>query len=210
MLKKIFATGILLQIFALNSHAALVQCDQNHGGSKNYMEIDNSIVSACAMFGVGNLNGELGDQFLSVNPDYTPAGKIDEDGAETNNTFNISYTQSTNTTSESAGTFSFDYEDFWNTYSSGAIAFKFGTKGSGKEGKETHDDQWFVYWLLDGAEVFDVDWFFTNYHGTGGGLSHVHLYGSELSPVPVPAAIPLFLSALAAFGLFRRRQRKQA
>ena len=203
MFKKLFAAGILLQIFALPATAATIQCSEyNPDVPKNYMELDSSVVSACAMSGVGNLSGELGDQFLTANPDYSPAGKIEADfDAATPNPYNISFTQATDPNVQDPeesllpyGTFTFS-GDFWNTYSAGAIAFKFGTGNQ--------PDEWFVYHLVAG--VTSGNWNFINVHKKGGGLSHVHLYG-ELSPVPVPAAIPLFLTALAAFGLFRRRQ----
>ncbi|WP_420597758.1 VPLPA-CTERM sorting domain-containing protein [Neptuniibacter sp.] len=194
MLKKLIAVGFLLQIFSLSANSATIQCIDT---AKNHMNIDSSSVSACLDAGVGNINGNPSqDDFLQgVGSAYSLASKSDSA-----NPFNISYSQTVNTKSLSSGTWSID-ASFWSSFSSGAIGFKFGTGNK--------PDEWFVFQLVDGET--SGNWDFINIFGKGGGLSHMNLYGVEkLSPVPVPAAIPLFLSALAAFGLFRRRQRKQA
>jgi hypothetical protein len=52
-------------------------------------------------------------------------------------------------------------------------------------------DEWFVY-LLDPL-VSSGDWSFVNLFGTGGGLSHVQLYGVERgTSVPEPGTLGLF------------------
>jgi hypothetical protein len=194
MLKKILSVGFLLQVLAFSANAATIQCMDT---DKNHMSLDSSTVSACLDAGVGNINGNPAhDEFLQgVGSAYTLASKTDG-----SNPFNLSYNQTSQTKSLSTGTWSID-ASFWSSYSSGAIGFKFGT------GNEP--DEWFVFQLVDG--VISGDWDFINKFGKGGGLSHMNLYGVEdISPVPVPAAIPLFLSALAAFGFFRRRQLKKA
>jgi len=224
MLKKLIAFGFFLQIcsFAANAASAPVMCLDS---KKNHMNMDSSVVSSCLAAGPGNLTGNpKNDPFLlDAGSSFVSAGKTDD-----SNPFNLQYTELSQSKSKATGTFSFD-ASFWDTYSTGAIGFKFGTgsgkklskkskksqKGKkGKKGQKTqsytsssHD--WFVYQLVAGST--SGDWEFINALCQAGDLSHMNLYGVEkLSPVPVPAAIPLFLSALAAFGLFRRRQRKQA
>ncbi|MGH1432206.1 MAG: VPLPA-CTERM sorting domain-containing protein [Neptuniibacter sp.] len=216
MLKKIIAFGFFLQIcsFTANAASAPVMCLDS---TKNHMNMDSAVVSSCLAAGPGNLTGNpKNDPFLlNVGSSFVSAGKTDD-----TNPFNLQYTELTKTKSKATGTFSID-ATFWDTYSAGAIGFKFGTgsgklksKKKGKKGKKTKSYQstshdWFVYQLVAGTT--SGEWEFINALCQAGDLSHMNLYGVEkLSPVPVPAAIPLFLSALAAFGLFRRRQRKQA
>ncbi len=43
---------------------------------------------------------------------------------------------------------------------------------------------------------------------SGGGLSHVTAFGGTVSQTPLPAALPLFASALAVLGLIGRRRRR--
>lgn len=194
MFKKLIAVGFLLQVFTFNTHAATIQCMDPQ---KNHMNLSSSTVSACMDAGVGNINGNPAhDEFLQgAGSAYTLASKSDG-----SNPFNLSYNQTSQTKALSSGTWSID-ASFWSSYSSGAIGFKFGTGNQ--------PDEWFVFQLVDG--VSGGNWDFVNLFGKGGGLSHMNLYGIEkLSPVPVPAALPLFLSVLAAFGWFRRRQLKKA
>lgn len=216
MLKKLITIGFLLQIcsFAVNAASTSVICLDS---SKNHMNMDSSIVSSCLAAGPGNLTGNpQNDPFLTavIGSSFVAAGKTDD-----TNPFNLQYTEISQTKSKATGTFSID-ASFWDSYSAGAIGFKFGTgsgkqksKKKGKKGKKTKSYQssshdWFVYQLVAGTT--SGEWEFINALCQAGDLSHMNLYGVEkLSPVPVPAAIPLFLSALAAFGLFRRRQRKQ-
>ncbi len=151
----------------------------------NYMEIDNSEVSACLLSGTGNLTGNpANDLFLinSAGAGFELASKSDEA-----NPFNIMWSQDNGT-----GEWSFD-ASFWNIYSSGALAFKFGTGNQ--------EDEWFVFSLVNG--VSSGYWEFINIFELGGGLSHVNLYGVR---VPEPSTLGLLGIGLVLIGLRRRRR----
>lgn len=129
----------------------------------NHMLIDDSQVSACLAAGQGNpsLTGNpANDTFLTgagAGLGYVTLGKDDEGP----NPFNVAQTQSNGT-----GTWSFD-ASVWNDYSTIAIGFKFGTGNK--------PDDWFVFQVV--SNISSGLWEFVNVYGTGGGLSHVNLYG---------------------------------
>jgi hypothetical protein len=170
-------------LWAGAASAATIQCGPS--AANNHMLIDDAYVSACLAHGVGNLTGNpANDLFLTgAGAGWSPAGKSDG-----TNPFNVTFTQVGNT-----GTFSFS-GTFWATYDQGAIAFKFGTGDQ--------PDEWFVYQLQPG--VITGSWTFVNVHGTGGGLSHVNLYGRGAA-VPEPATLTLLGLGLLALGFTRRR-----
>lgn len=196
MLKKIIAVGVLLHTVSFTANAAPITCLDT---TKNHMSLDSSVVTQCLAAGMGNITGENhNDEFLRDESGslYSAAAKF----PSSTNPFNLNYTGADDT----FGTWSFD-SSFWNTHSAGAIGFKFGTGRS--------PDSWFVYELVDGVSA--GAWNFIHMLRGGKGLSHMNLYGIEkdskqISAVPVPAAIPLFLTAAAAFGFFRRRQLKKS
>jgi hypothetical protein len=208
MNKGILSLGLIagLTCFA-NSQAGLIQCSED--SSKNHMLIDSGLVAACLASGVGNINGNPGnDPFLTdAGAGYELASKSDG-----TNLFDIDYTQGEDP-NKGLGTWSFDAA-FWDTYEFGAIGFKFGTGNK--------PDMWFIYELLPG--VTGGLWEFVNVFGKGGGLSHVNLYGilgdittigDEPPPiittnsVPEPATAGLMLASLGLLGMSMYRRRRE-
>ena len=150
----------------------------------NHMLIDDSYVSACLDAGIGNINGNEQGQ----NPDLFLTGV----GGAYEFISAGGFTQNGST-----GTFSFS-PTLWNSFSDIAIGFKFGTGNQA--------DEWFVYSL--NSLVSSGNWTFVNVFGTGGGLSHVNLYGIEgTTPVPEPASVALLLLGIAGVGAAARRRR---
>jgi hypothetical protein len=96
-----------------------------------------------------------------------------------------------------------DAETFWDTYDRALIVLKGGFNGSTPE---------------------YVGYFVTEPDGTGGhwvtpstlvSLQHISYYGHEVgttpvSTVPLPSALPLFLTALMGIGIIARRKRRAA
>lgn len=153
----------------------------------NHMYVDTSQVSACLGAGygngtAGNINGNPGnDGFLTGVG--AGLGFTGIDGG--------SFTQS-----GSSGTFSLD-ASLWDTWSEIAIGFKFGTGNK--------PDEWFVYLL--NPLVASGDWQFVNMFTTGGGLSHVQLYGGERNTnVPEPGTLALLGVGLLGAAVSRRRK----
>jgi hypothetical protein len=177
------AVALTAMLYAIPASAVPVLCEDI---TRNHMYVDSAYVSSCVDAGSGNINGNPAtDDFLLANPslNYTNLG---EGG----------FTQDTQTKTGSTGDFSLD-ASLWNSWTSIAIGFKFGTGNQ--------PDEWFVY-LLDPL-VSSGDWSFVNLFGTGGGLSHVQLYGVERgTSVPEPGTLGLFGIALIGAALARRRK----
>lgn len=181
---KVLGSVVAGLIFSASAHSAMVSC--NDDPALNYMQMDDSQAAECLASGVGNLNGNpASDLFLTgVGSDYELASKSDD-----SNPYNLTYGD---------GTWSFD-SDFWNDYSDAALGFKFGTGNTA--------DEWFVFSLQD--LVSAGEWAFVNANNTGGGLSHMNLYGKEGSvSVPEPGTIALL--GLGLVGLTMTRRKKNA
>lgn len=185
----LIAIGVALLFGASQVLAAPVLCQTI---TDNHMFIDDSQVVACLDAGVGNLTGNPNnDEFLTgpAGDGWVTITKSDDQVV----LFNLLFTQDNGT-----GTWSFD-ASAWDSFDELAIGFKFGT------GNEP--DEWFVYSLVDG--VFSGEWEFVNVHGSGGGLSHVILYGKENGngvPVPEPSTLLLLGAGLLGLGFLRRRK----
>jgi hypothetical protein len=148
----------------------------------NHMLVDSSYVQSCIDAGVGNIGNGQNDDFLNAgNTGWTDI---------TGDASFISFTQNGST-----GTFSFD-SSLWDDNGSIALGFKFGTGNQ--------PDEWFVYLLQD--LVSSGTWEFVNVFGTGGGLSHITLYGGEGTTVPEPATLLLFGLGLLSLGFARRKK----
>lgn len=183
------------------ANAAPVNCAENAPQPfTNYMQIDDSMVSACLASGYGNGNDANGVQLGNLTGNasndpylyyHAPDGSESAGKSDGANPYNISYNSTTVT---------FD-SSFWDDYSSGAIGFKFGTGGD--------PDEWFVYQLIAG--VTSVDWTFFNVPNQrgqvrGGGLSHVNLYGIPGTTVAAPVTLALLGLGLFALASVRRQR----
>lgn len=192
--KHLTAVAVLSFFAVANVGAVQILC--NDDDSINQMSIDSATVAAC--LGSGTEPALTGDPasdpfLLSANgAGYQFAGKLNADGLEENNLFDISFTQAAE--EGPTGTFSFD-SSFWDVWASGAVGFKFGT-GQGI-------DRWFVYSLQPGTT--GGDWSFLNRFDQGGGLSHVALYANTPVSVPEPGTLALLGLGLLGLGLKRRR-----
>jgi hypothetical protein len=181
---KVLAAATLAVLMTVGSaSAADILCKV---AANNHMNVDDSLVSACLDAGVGNLTGNpMNDLFINgVGAGYDFIEEADFDQTGNNPT----------------GTFTFD-SSLWDSFSNIAIGFKFGTGNQ--------PDEWFVYELK--SLVSSGDWDFVNMFGTGGGLSHVNLYGIEGErQVPEAGSIALLGLALVAVGAIRRRSPKSS
>lgn len=189
-LKNIYlGSSVLALALALsaNSYGTMIAC--NDDPTINYMEMSDTQAASCLASGVGNLNGNASnDLFLTgAGTDYALASKSDG-----SNPYNLTYDNDS---------WSFD-SSFWDDHSDAALGFKFGTGNT--------PDEWFVFSLKD--LVHSGEWAF--YHGsdfskeTGGGLSHVNLYGKEGGiSVPEPGTVALLGLGLVGLTLSRRNRR---
>jgi PEP-CTERM motif len=155
---------------------------------KNHMSLDSAFVSSCIDAGLGNIGNGKNDDFLN--------------GGSASGWTDITSLASflSKTQNGSTGTFSFD-PTLWDDFGSIALGFKFGTGNQ--------PDEWFVYLLND--LVSSGSWTFFNVFGTGGGLSHLTLYGGEgecCVNVPEPNTLTLFGVALSALALALRYRRR--
>ena len=150
----------------------------------NHMLVDSAYVSSCIDAGIGNIGNGINDDFLNAgNTGWTDI---------TAQALPLGFSQL-----GSSGTFFFN-SALWNTFGSIAIGFKFGTGNQ--------PDEWFVYEL--NSLVSSGTWTFVNVFGTGGGLSHITLYGGEGTTVPEPGVLTLLGLGLLSLGVARRRKEK--
>jgi hypothetical protein len=183
---KVLGSVVAGLIFSASAHSAMISCSDNP--ALNYMQMDDSQASACLDSGVGNLTGNpANDLFLNgAGSDYQFASKSDD-----SNPYNLTYGN---------GTWSFD-SSFWDDYSDAALGFKFGTGNT--------PDEWFVFSLQDLVSSGEWAFFYgtDNANTTGGGLSHMNLYGKEGSvSVPEPGTIALLGLGLVGLTLTRRKK----
>lgn len=181
------AAGLLFSGIAMGG---TIQCDTDT--TKNYMKVDDTLVSACLESGEGNIGNGINDEFLKT---PASAGYTDVSGS-----YSLSFTNDGKNLlgTGTSGTWSID-PTFWDSFSSGAIGFKFGTGGE--------PDEWFVYSLEGGATGGDWDFFYGSLNKTtGGGLSHLTLYSKEVT-VPEPGTIALLGLGLIGLGLARKSRK---
>ncbi len=201
MTKKILALGVwaaVTLVLSSTAGATPVSCAAV-STTKNYMNIDSSVVSGCLGAGVGNLTGNpMNDLFLnsSAGAGYSTASQFDPMSSSNVNPFNISFNQTGKTKMLTSGTFGID-PSFWGAFNVGALGFKFGTGNQ--------PDEWFVFSVVNG--VTSGLWDFINVNQKGGGLSHIVLYASSPNQqLPEPSA--LLLIGVGILGLAGLSQKK--
>ena len=189
------ASLIACTMFPSTASAAAILCSDP---SVNHMLVDSSYVSDCLASGIGPLG-----------PAPTTDGFLTGAGSAFSFVGFAAFDQNGD-----LGSFSFQ-QSTWDAYKTLAVGFKFGT-GNNR-------DEWFVYEL--NALVSAGLWEFVNVFDSGGGLSHVNVYGilkdeggsggtggsgGGGGSVPEPGGLALVGIALVAAALARRRALPQA
>jgi hypothetical protein len=180
----IFATAILLSQMA--AAATVATSDQCAGGYRDFTVNITAPATgsiSCLAVGTGKLERNGPNDVLVQTYDLTYIDKDDKDPAAPA----TGYLESVLTVSglgATSGSFTLD-QSLWSAYDSLVVAFKVGNNKS---------PTWAAFTLTLGAFTGT----FSIVPPQGSTLSHMNLYGFEpASPVPLPAALPLFASALA-------------
>lgn len=156
--------------------------------SNNHMLVDSAYVQSCLDGGMGNIGNGQNDDFLN--------------GGGSGDGWTDITDQASATFDKTLGTFGFS-SSLWDLFDDLAIGFKFGTGDK--------PDEWFVYDLQ--PFVSSGTWTFVNLFETGGGLSHITIYGGADgggggggTPVPEPEMLALFGLGLLGLGFARRKR----
>ncbi len=181
------ALGVGLMFgFAAPQEADAATCPTSPTSTDRIFTLTTTPNASCLDHGTSNINGNDDD----INDlGYTTLDKTDRKPNEGYPLDPPNITLTTNpANSGTSGTFTFTADSNWINY---VIAFKV---GSG-----TADPDWAAFLLPTG--VTSGNWSITGVNPTE--LSHANLYAQ---PVPVPAALPLLLTALGALGVIGRKK----
>ena len=218
-MNKYIASAVfsILSIMSCNTVSAVTCSDEGSGVFANESDL-NSIATACLDANVNNdsKNAMNSAEFFGISSWYL-LGKVDD--GQTNDSIHLDV----DSVGDVSGTFSFD-SSIWDENDEVVIVLKGGVTGgstasekhgrlAGKGSKpaKAHKSatgkgvKWSAYLLTQ--DVYEGYWIYG--HGSKGqlkDLSHLTVYGSGTTVVPVPAAAWLFGSGLLVLAMVSRRK----
>ena len=194
-LRNVFVVGVLM---SFGSQAQAATCSSGALGA-----VSGSV--ACDAGSTNNDNplpGQVNADMLHGIDTWEYAGKVDFGGMIEAGDVDIGFAIGGGTGGDvQNGTWSID-ANAWSLYSNIMIVIKGGAGGN--------TQTTYVGYLLDGVSTSGTYTtpFFNPANMNPKDISHITAYVA--TPVPVPAALPLFLTALAATGWVARRRRETA
>lgn len=185
-----------MSVFAGSAAQALTTCPDVGGYDRYFtLNMDAPTTSSCFAWGDNNDSNDAAFQalLLSSFPDIELIDKNDDAvSGLLNSTAGL--------LDGLGGAFSLDLTGLTNVI----LAFKTGIGQCGPRGNKHACDPAFAAFQIFGTGIVTGTWGVNLKQG----LSHISLYASPTtSPIPLPAALPLFAAGLGVFGLIKRRRK---